>query len=118
VRLLPCLLALPLLAQAPPEPGASPALRARIQGTFRFDPLGSWRSFIEDGMPVAVVEVVAQLTEDERHDVALEEALAKLKLDLREMFGRYGESLTREHRPALLADSPAKTYPLGVPFRP
>ena len=118
MRPLCLLLAAPLLAQGPPEPGADPRLRARLQPRLAFDAAASWRSFVEEGMPSAVVEVVAQLTEAERHDQALEESLALLRLQLHEMWGRFGTALSREARPALLGDSPARVVPLGRPLKP
>lgn len=118
MRSLCLLLAAPLLAQARPEPGADPRLRARLQPRLAFDATAAWRSFVEEGMPSAVVEVVAQLTEAERHEQALEETLALLRLQLHEMWGQFGTAASRDHRPALLGDSPAKVYPLGRPLKP
>lgn len=118
MRPLLLLLAAPLLAQAPAEPGVDLRLRARLQAGLRFDPLGSWRSFVEEGMPVAVVEVVARLTEAELQDQAFEESLLLLRAGLHDLFGRYGTALAREHRPALLGDSPARVYPLGRVYKP
>lgn len=112
------LLALPLAAQELPEPGANPALRAQLRSVLSRDPLDSWRSYLNDAIPGAVVEVVATFTEAELQDMAFQESVALLKQRLREMWGRYGDSASRDHEVALAGSVRARIYPLGRAFRP
>ena len=108
---------LPLLAQGLPEPGADPRLRSRLQAGLTLDPMAAWRAYLQEGTPMAVVEVVATYTEAERHEMALQESFEMLRADLHELYGLHGSALTREHRVALLGDSPVRVYPLGRPMR-
>jgi hypothetical protein len=112
------LLTAPLAAQERPEPGALPSLRAQMRGVLSRDPLDSWRSYLSDGLPSAVVEVVATFTEAEREDQAFQESVALLKQRLREMWGRYGDAASRDHAVAYRGDPAARVYPLGRALRP
>lgn len=111
-------LAAPLAAQELPEPGVVPALRAQAKSLMSRDPLDSWRNYLNDAMPGAVVEVVATFTEAELQDMAFQESVALLKQRLREMWGRYGDSASREHDVALAGSVRAQLYPLGRGFKP
>ncbi len=120
-----CLLAAPLVsyplraqAQERPEPGLIPTFRAQMESVLRQDPLDSWRSYLKDGIPSAVVEVVSTFTEAELHDMAFQESVAMLRQGLRELWVQYGSAASRGHRVALAGDSPARVYPLGRAIRP
>ncbi|MBI3132436.1 MAG: hypothetical protein HYZ13_14050 [Acidobacteria bacterium] len=105
-------------AQERPEPGLNPAFRAQMEGMLRRDPLDSWRNYLKDGIPAALVEVVATYTEEELSDMAFHESVAMLHQGLREMWGQYGSATSREHRVTSAGDSPARVYPLGRPLKP
>ncbi len=112
------LLAAPLAAQELPEPGVVPALRAQAKSLMSRDPMDSWRNYLNDAIPGAVVEVVSTFTEAELQDMAFQESVALLKQRLREMWGRYGDSASREHQVALAGEARARVYPLGRAFKP
>ena len=82
----------------------------------RRDPLDAWRTYLKDGIPGAVVEVVSTFTEAELQERAFQESVALLQQRLREMWGRYGDAASREHAPPLAGDARARVYPLGRAF--
>lgn len=110
------LLAASLAGQELAEPGALPALRAQMGGVLRRDPLDAWRTYLKDGVPGAVVEVVSTFTEAELQERAFQESVALLQQRLRKMWGRYGDATSREHAPTLAGATRARVYPLGRPL--
>lgn len=112
------LLAAPLAAQELAEPGAIPALRAQMRGVLSRDPMDAWRSYLSDGLPAAVVEVVSTFTDAELQDMAFQESVAILKQRLREMWGQYGDAASREYRAPAGGTGSPHVYALGRAFRP
>ncbi len=111
-------LSLPLLAQDAPQPGCNPTFKAQVEGVLRQDPLDAWRSYCQEGMAFAVVEVVGAYTEQELSDLAFAESIALLKRRLREMWQQYGDAAGRDHAAALVGERRPQVYPLGRPFSP